>query len=239
MTGLKAAAGAIAGDPAVRVVVLSGEGAGFCAGLDFSSFGDMLSGDLTADSVAAAYEELSPAGANSAQQLGWMWQELPVPVIAAVHGAALGGGLNIALGADIRIVHPDTKMGFVEINFGLLPDMSASQSLRRLASLDRIKELIFTGRRFSGQDAMAYGLATELSDTPLQSALQMATQIARRNPDAVRKAKHMLNQSALVSVRDGLVAESECSRALMGTANQLEAVMAGFENREPVFVDRQ
>ena len=239
MTGLKAAAGAIAGDPAVRVVVLSGEGAGFCAGLDFSSFGDMLSGDLTADSVAAAYEELSPAGANSAQQLGWMWQELPVPVIAAVHGAALGCGLNIALGADIRIVHPDTKMGFVEINFGLLPDMSASQSLRRLASLDRIKELIFTGRRFSGQDAMAYGLATELSDTPLQSALQMATQIARRNPDAVRKAKHMLNQSALVSVRDGLVAESECSRALMGTANQLEAVMAGFENREPVFVDRQ
>lgn len=239
MTGLKVVAKAIADDPRVRVVVLSGEGAGFCSGLDFSNFGDMLSGDLTADSVADAYEDLSPAGANSAQQLGWMWQELALPVIAAVHGAALGAGLNIALGADIRIVHPDTKMGFVEINFGLLPDMSASQSLRRLASLDRIKELIFTGRRFSGRDAMAYGLATELSDTPREAALQMAAQIARRNPDAVRKAKRMLNQSALVSVRDGLIAESDCSRTLMGKANQLEAVMASFEKREPLFVDPQ
>lgn len=237
MTGLKAVVKAIAEDHRVRVVVLSGEGSAFCSGLDFSSFSDMLSGELTADSVADAYEELSPAGANSAQQLGWMWQELAVPVIAAVHGAALGGGLNIALGADIRIVHPDTKMGFLEINFGLLPDMSASQSLRRLAALDRIKELIFTGRRFSGRDALAYGLATELSDTPLEAALQMAAQIARRNPDAVRKAKHMLNQSVLVTVREGLVAESDCSRALMGKANQLEAVMASFEKREPSFVD--
>ena len=237
MTGLKVVAKAIADDPRVRVVVLSGEGGAFCSGLDFSSFSAMLSGELSADSVADAYEELSPAGANSAQQLGWMWQELSVPVIAAVHGAAMGGGLNIALGADIRIVHPDTKLGFVEINFGLLPDMSASQSLRRLAALDRIKELIFTGRRFSGRDAMDYGLATELSDTPLETALQMAAQIARRNPDAVRKAKHMLNQSALVTVREGLVAESDCSRTLMGKANQLEAVMASFEKREPSFVD--
>lgn len=235
MTGLREAIALIGDDKSVRVVVLSGNGKVFCSGLDFSNFGDMLSGDLTADSVADAYDDLSAAGANRAQLLGWAWQELSVPVIAALHGAAMGGGLNMALGADIRIVHPQTKMGFVEITFGLLPDMSATQSLRRLASLDRIKELIFTGRKFSGEQALEYGLATELSDDPLADALEMAAVIARRNPDAIGRAKRMLNNSALVSVREGLIEESDCSRQLMGTANQLEAVMSTFEKREPKF----
>lgn len=235
MTGLHRALATLRNDGSLRVVVISGNGRGFCSGLDFSSFGDMLSGDLTSDSVADAYDDLSPAGANRAQQLGWAWQELPVPVIAAVHGAALGGGLNIALGADIRIVHPETRMGFVEISFGLLPDMSASQSLRRLASLDRIKELIFTGRKFTGAQAYEYGLATELSEDPLATALDMAATIARRNPDALRAAKQMLNNSALVSVREGLLEESDCSRGLMGTPNQLEAVLSTFEKRDPCF----
>jgi len=237
MKGLREAVAAIDDDKNVRVVVLSGNGRAFCSGLDFSSFGDMLSGDLTADSVADAYDDLSPAGANKAQLLGWAWQELSVPVIAALHGAAMGGGLNMALGADIRIVHPQTKMGFVEISFGLLPDMSATQSLRRLAALDRIKELIFTGRKFSGEQALEYGLATELSDDPLADALEMAAVIARRNPDAIGKAKQMLNNSALVSVREGLAEESACSRQLMGTANQLEAVMSTFEKRDPRFTN--
>lgn len=239
MTGLHAAITDIHNDSNVRVVVISGNGKGFCSGLDFSNFGAMLSGELTAEGVADAYDELSPAGANQAQQLGWAWQELPVPVIAAVHGAALGAGLNIALGADIRIVHPETKMGFVEITFGLLPDMSATQSLRRLVGLDRCKDLIFTGRKFTGQQALEYGLATELSDDPLTTALEMAASIAKRNPDAVRKGKQLLNNSALVSVRDGLIEESNCSRSLMGTPNQLEAVMSTFEKRESQFTDRQ
>jgi enoyl-CoA hydratase/carnithine racemase len=237
MRGLHAALTTIASDRRVRVVVLSGNGKAFCAGLDFSNFGDMLSGDLSAESVADAYDDLSPAGANYAQQISWGWQELPVPVIAAVHGAAMGGGLNIALGADIRIVHPQTKMGFVEITFGLLPDMSATQSLRRLASLDRIKELLLTGRKFSGAQALEYGLATELSEDPLADALEMAAVIASRNPDAVRRGKQLLNNSDRVSLREGLIAESDCSRQLMGTANQLEAVMSTFEKRAPVFVD--
>jgi enoyl-CoA hydratase/carnithine racemase len=235
MTGLHQALVTIREDKGVRVVVLSGNGKAFCSGLDFSNFGDMLSGDLNADSVADAYDDLSAAGANYAQQIAWGWQELPIPVIAAIHGAAMGGGLNIALGADIRIAHPQTKMGFVEITFGLLPDMSATQSMRRLAALDRIKELVFTGRKFSGADALEYGLVTELSEDPLSDALAMAAVIASRNPDAVRKAKQMLNNSALVSVREGLIEESDCSRQMMGTANQLEAVMSTFEKREPGF----
>jgi enoyl-CoA hydratase/carnithine racemase len=239
MKGLLTAVEQIKADKTARVVVLSGEGKGFCAGLDMASFGDMVSGDLTADSAASAYDDLSPAGANRVQQLGWAWQELGIPVIAAIHGGAMGGGLNLALGADIRVVAPDAKLGFVEITFGLLPDMSATQSLRHLVRLDRIKELIFTGRRFTGAEAYEYGLATVLSDNPREDALAMARTIASRNPDAVRAAKTMLNNSMFCTTREGLIAESNCSRELMGTPNQLEAIMSGFEKREPNFTDSE
>ena len=223
----------------VRVIVLSGNGKSFCAGLDMSSFGEMVSGDLSSEraDVAEALQDVSPGGANRAQQVAWLWQEVSVPVIAAVHGAALGGGLNLALGADIRIVHPAAKMGFVEITFGLLPDMSASQSLRRLVSLDRMKELVLTGRRFSGEDALQYGLATGLSATPVEEALAMAAQIAARNPEAVRAAKQVLNHSALVDVAVGLAEEAQAMRDLLGTPNQLEAITAQFEGRPPKFFD--
>jgi enoyl-CoA hydratase/carnithine racemase len=237
MNGLLEAIERIKADKSVRVVVLSGAGKGFCAGLDMASFGDMVSGELTSEGVASAYDDLSPAGANRVQQLGWAWQELSVPVIAAIHGGAMGGGLNVALGADIRVVAPDARLGFVEISFGLLPDMSASQSLRHLASLDRIKELVFTGRKFSGVEAYEYGLATQLSENPREAALAMARTIAERNPDAIRAAKVLLNDSVHCSTREGLIAESNCSRELMGTGNQIEALMSGFEKRPPVFTD--
>ncbi len=237
ISGLLSAAETINANKGVRVVVLSGNGKGFCAGLDMANIGNMASGELTTDSVGNAYDDLSPAGANLVQKLGWLWQELPVPVIAAVHGGAMGGGLNVALGADIRIVHPDAKLGFVEITFGLLPDMSGTQSMRYLARLDRVKELIFTGRKFTGAEAYEYGLATQLSDKPLEDAMIMARTIASRNPDAIRGAKKLLNDIPHQSVREGLIAESNCSRDMMGTANQIEAVMATFENRAPNFTD--
>ena len=223
----------------VRVIVLSGNGKSFCAGLDMSSFAEMSSGDLSGDSanVTQALQDISPGGANRAQQVGWLWQEVPVPVIAAVQGAALGGGLNLALGADIRIVHPAAKLGFVEISWGLLPDMSASQSLRRLVGLDRMKELILTGRRFNGEQAQQYGLATELSETPVEEAMLMAATIAARNPDAVRAAKRILNNSALVDVAAGLAEEAAATRQLLGSPNQLEAITAQFEGRAPDFAD--
>jgi enoyl-CoA hydratase/carnithine racemase len=223
----------------VRVIVLSGNGKSFCAGLDMSSFAEMSSGDLSGDStnVTEAMQDISPGGANRAQQVGWLWQEVPVPVIAAVQGAALGGGLNLALGADIRIVHPAAKLGFVEISWGLLPDMSASQSLRRLVGLDRMKELILTGRRFNGEQAQQYGLATELSETPVEEAMLMAATIAARNPDAVRAAKRILNNSALVDVAAGLAEEAAATRQLLGSPNQLEAITAQFEGRAPDFAD--
>jgi enoyl-CoA hydratase/carnithine racemase len=233
--GLLEAGAEIRAREEVRVVVLSGSGRGFCSGLDMSNFGDMVSGDLTADSAAVAYDELSEAGANRVQQLGWQWREMSVPVIAALHGAALGGGLNLALGADMRIAAPDVKLGFVEITWGLLPDMSATQSLRRIMPLDRIMELVLSGRRLTGHEALEYGIVTRLSETPFETAMELAGQIAGRNPDAVRRGKQLLIQSALVSVREGLIAESTASRQLLGTPNQLEAVMATLEGRRAKF----
>ncbi len=237
--GVLAAARQLADEPGVRAVVLSGAGHSFCAGLDFANFGNMASGALSAetDSVRAAAADLSADGANRAQQLGWLWQELPVPVIAAVQGAAYGGGLHIALGADIRFVAPDAKLAFVEITWGLIPDMGGTQALRRLVPLDAAKKMVFSGEPISGVRAVEIGLGTELSDTPLEDAFALARTIAQRSPDAVRAAKRVLNASALVPVEQGFANEFDASAALMGSPNQIESVRAKLEKRAPRFED--
>jgi enoyl-CoA hydratase/carnithine racemase len=227
----------IAADGSIRVVVLSGDGHGFCAGLDMASFADMASGDLTSESdeVADAAADLSPTGAARPQLIGWGWRDLPQPVIAALHGAVMGAGLHIALGADIRYVTPDVRMAFVETGWGLVPDISPMQSLRRLVRLDVIKELIMTSREVAGPEAVTLGLATRCTETPLDDALATARIIADKSPDAMRAAKHLANASGLGSVADGLALELRTSLDLMGTPNQIEAVMAQLEGRAPNF----
>jgi len=239
MDGLREAARQLGSDPSVRAIVLSGAGGHFCAGLDFASFGEMASGELDAetDAVREAAADLSAEGAHRGQQIAWLWQEVPVPVIAAVEGAALGGGLHVALGADLRLVAPDAKIGFVEIGWGLVPDLSGSQALRRLVPLDVAKRLIFTGDVISGERAVALGLGTEISHRPVEDALALAARIARNSPDAVRAAKWMLNASGLVSVRDGLANEFRTSAKLMGGKNQIEAVRARLGKRPARFED--
>jgi enoyl-CoA hydratase/carnithine racemase len=237
--GLREAALRVHDDRSVRVVVLSGAGDCFCSGLDFSTFGAMADGGLDAESgdVAEAARDLSPDGANRAQQIAWLWQEVPVPVVAAVQGAAYGGGFHIALGADVRFIAPDARIAFVEITWGLVPDLSGTQALRRLVPLDVAKTLIFSGEPISGEQAVAWNLGTQLSENPLEDALALARVIASRSPDAVRAAKRLLNASGLVSVEEGLANEFRASASLMGGANQLEAVMARLQKREPRFVD--
>lgn len=237
--GLREAAQRVGADRSIRVVVLSGAGDCFCSGLDFSTFGAMANEGLDAESedVAAAARDLSPAGANRAQQIAWLWQEIPVPVIAAVQGAAYGGGFHIALGADVRFIAPDARIAFVEITWGLVPDLSATQSLRRLVPLDVAKKLIFSGEPISGVQAVEWNLGTQLSDQPLEDAIALARVIASRSPDAVRAAKRLLNASGLVSLEEGLANEFRASAGLMGGPNQLEAVMARLQKREPKFVD--
>jgi enoyl-CoA hydratase/carnithine racemase len=237
--GLLAAARRLRDDSSVRAVVLSGVGGAFCAGIDMSNFGDMASGELDAEteSVKEAAADLSRDGANRAQQLAWLWQELPVPVIAAIEGVAYGAGLHIALGADIRFVAPDARFAFVEVSWGLVPDMSGTQALRRLVPLDVAKKIIFTGEVLTGEQAVAMHLGTELSKHPVEDALGLAGAIASRSPDAIRAAKKLLNDSALVPLSEGLASEFDATARLMGGNNQIEAVMSNLEGRPPRFQD--
>lgn len=237
--GILAAVDRIRADLSVRAVVLSGEGVAFSAGLDVASLGQMATGELNpeTDSIQAVTRDLSRDGANRAQQLAWAWHELPVPVIAAVHGAAYGAGLHIALGADIRFVAPDARLAFVEVTWGLVPDLSGTQSLRRLVSLDVAKKMIFSGEVVEGIKAVAMGLGTELSDNPVEDALAYARVVAQRSPDAVRAAKALLNDSVLVPLAEGLAAEMSASAGLMGKPNQIESVMSKLQKRPADFAD--
>ena len=248
----------IKNEPGVRAVVLSGEGASFCAGLDFSSFQSMAGGSREAASDAASTDAATPDAAADAtpaaasaegspgqmesgrithlgQQVAWVWQEIPVPVIAAVHGHALGGGIQIALGADIRIVHPDTKLSVREVHWGLVPDMTGTQVLSSLVRPDVAKELTFTARIFTGTEAFELGIATKLSDTPLDDALAMAREIAGRSPDAVRGAKELFNRVTNAGAAEQFAEERRVIGSLIGRPNQVETVMANFENRPAVY----
>ena len=237
--GILDAAAQCRANSSVRAVVLSGRGGCFSSGLDFSSFAEMAGGTLTADreDVRASVEDRSEQGASRHQQLGWAWQELAVPVIAAIEGVAFGGGFHIALGADLRIIAPSARIAFVETTWGLVPDMSGTQALRRLVPLDIAKMLIFSGREINGEQAAKWNLATEVNDDPLAEALDLARMIAGRSPEAMRAAKRLLNESALVPLAQGLANEFEESGRLLGTSNQIEAVMAKLENRSPNFED--
>ena len=171
------------------------------------------------------------------QQAAWAWQEIPVPVIAAVHGHALGGGIQVALGADIRIVHPDTQMSVREVHWGLVPDMTGTLVLSRLARPDVVKELVFTARVFTGKEAFELGLATRLSVTPFDDAMAMAQEIADRSPDAVRGSKELLNRLFTAGAAEQFAEERRVIGALIGKANQVEAVTANFEKRKTAFID--
>jgi len=240
--GLATAARDLAANGKVRAVVLSGEGRAFCAGLDFMSFMAMGNGERSGGGgggggtgTLLARTDESPA--NRAQLAAYAWTALPVPVIAAVHGVAYGGGLQIALGADIRIVAPDAKLSVMEIKWGLIPDMSGSQTLRHLVRLDVAKELTFTGRVVSGEEAVALGLATRVAEKPLDAALEMAREIASKSPDAIRSGKKLFEESWLGSRRDGFALEESLQRGLIGSPNQIEAVQANMEKRAPRFRD--
>ena len=226
---------ALKAHPAVRAVVLSGEGRAFCAGLDFGSF-QAMAGDSETN-----LENVTPRRGgeitNPGQQAAFVWQEIPAPVIAAVHGVALGGGFQIALGADIRIVTPDVKMSVLEVRWGLIPDMTGTQLLPKVVGLDVAKELTFTGRMIDGHEAVRLGVATRVSETPLVDALALAREIASKSPQAVRGAKALLNMAGEVSLADGFKAEERTIRSLIGSPNQIEAVKAYFEKRDPVFED--
>ncbi|HAN34775.1 MAG TPA: crotonase/enoyl-CoA hydratase family protein [Acidimicrobiaceae bacterium] len=227
-------------EPGVRVVVLSGEGSSFCAGLDFATMSALAGGgERAADRPAEGNPGEMKDGriTHLGQQVCWVWQEVPVPVIAAVHGHALGGGIQIALGADIRIVHPDTQMSVREIHWGLVPDMTGTMMLSQLVRADVAKELVLTARVFDGREAHQLGLVTKLSDNPYDDAMAMAREIAGRSPDAVRAGKALLNGLLNQGAAEQFAAERQHIGSLIGRPNQIEAVMSNFEKRQAKFID--
>jgi enoyl-CoA hydratase/carnithine racemase len=232
--GLIAAGERLSKTAGLRAVVMTGAGRGFCAGLDKERFAAMAGGN------APGFAELMTRThgiANAWQQAAYVWRTLPVPVIAAIHGVALGGGFQIALGADIRYVAPDARLSILEVKWGLVPDMSGVALMRELARSDVIRELALTGRVFSGEEALAYGFATSLHADPLAAARATAKEIAARSPDAVRAIKRLLNQASDADVAAILLAESKEQAAVIGSPNQIEAVRAGVEGRPAQFVD--
>src|SRR5438874_2830772 len=187
--GILAAADEVRSLRGVRVVVLHGDGPSFCSGLDLAS---IMSRPGALDGSDSALTGPVP---NRFQRVAYDWVTLPVPVIAAIHGNCLGGGFQIALGADIRIATPDVRLSVMEIKWGLVPDMSITQTLPRLVGIDVAKELALTGRVLSGEEALAIGLVTRLAEDPLSVAGALADEIASRSPDAVRGVKRLFRES--------------------------------------------
>jgi enoyl-CoA hydratase/carnithine racemase len=228
-------------DRSIRAIILSGEGRGFCAGLDFENFMAMGSGKATEDrELSQIFQKRSKDGhANYAQLVGYIWKKQEVPVIAALHGVAYGGGLQLALGADIRLAAPDARFSIMEIKWGLIPDMSITQTIRDLVPMDVAKELMFTGRIIEAPEAKELGLITRICDDPLLEAQTLAKEIAGKSPDAIAAGKQLFESVWHSSPGEGMKLEETLQRSIIGSPNQMEAVKANFENREPDFKDRK
>src|ERR1700755_3080331 len=235
---LVAATERLSKEKGLRSVLWSGEARACCAALDMGRFAAMKEsgGNGIPGAESRDLSKRTHGLANFAQQAVWGWRQLPVPVIAAIQGVAFGGGFQLALGADMRFLAPDARMSIMEIKWGLVPDMAGTPILASLVRDDILRELTYTGRIFSAQEAMSYGLATRICDDPRATAFEVAREIASKSPDAIRAAKRMLNNLA-VDPGPALSAESVEQMKLMGGANQLEAVRANIDRRAARFTD--
>lgn len=220
----------------LRVVVLSGEGPAFCAGLDLSSLGKSKDKAAT-DPAKRTLTPRTKGLTNDPQYVAYGWREIPVPVITAAHGVAFGGGLQVLSGADIKFIHPDTRCAVMEMKWGLVPDMAGFPLWRENVRGDVLRELTYTNREFTGREAVAFGFATHVSDTPYEDALALAKEIALKNPHAVRGAKRLFAVQSHASDADLLQAESVEQDLIIRKPNQVEAVKAAMEKRKPEFVD--
>lgn len=220
--------------PSVRAVVLTGAGENFCSGIDTSLFKQAGAG---IDPGMMAPVEPSPA--NFFQRSAYVWRELDVPVVCALRGVAFGGGLQIALGADLRFASPSARLSIMEIKWGLIPDIAISTTLRDILPVDRIKELAWSGRVVDAAEALELGLVTSIHDDPLAAAQQFAADVAARSPDAIRSMKKLFNRAWQMSDADALALEARLQSLILGAPNQEEAVIANLEGRAPVFEDRE
>jgi enoyl-CoA hydratase/carnithine racemase len=231
LTSLDEASDQLAERTDVRAVVLSGEGPSFSSGLDFPSF---MSEPSRMEEIFA---RRAGDRANLAQRVTYDWQRLPMPVVAALHGNCIGGGAQLALGPDIRIAAPDTRISVLEVKYGLIPDMGLTQTLLTLVGLDIAKELTFTGRFVDAEEALRLGLVTRIADDPNTAAHELAREIASKSPDAIRRGKRLLNEAARGRSEEALELEAELQRELLGSPNQMAAVQAALSGEPPKFSD--
>ena len=213
-----------------RVVILSGEGKSFCAGLDVASFAGMGQVDPEDWLMPRTHED-----ANLVQEVALVWRRVPVPVIAALQGAVFGGGLQLAMGADIRIAAPDARLAVMEMKWGLVPDMGAMVLLPQLMRSDVLRQMTYTAKPASGEQAERWGLVTSLAEDPLAEAEALARDIAGRSPSAMRAAKRLIDVAEQAPRADVLIAESREQVALIGTAEQMEVIAAEMQGRKAAF----
>lgn len=214
----------------IRAVVLSGDGTAFCAGLDVASFAALAQGDPMEAFLARTH-----GPSNDYQHVSMVWSQIEAPVIAALHGVCFGAGLQIASGADIRIAAPDTRMCIMEMKWGLVPDMGGMVLWPRLMRADVLRKLTYTGAEFSAEQGQTYGLVTEISDKPTQTALDLAYAIAGKSPSAVQMGKSLISYAYSHDETATLLEESRAQASLIGKPDQMEAVMANIQKRAPSF----
>lgn len=225
---LRAAIATLEATPGLRAVVLSGEGKAFSAGMDLASFSPADVGDIRVRTHGLA---------NGWQAIAWGWRTLAVPVVAAVHGVAFGGGLQLLSGADIKIAAPNTRFSVMEMKWGLVPDMGGMALWRTTVRDDILRELTYTAREFLTDEAIAFGFVTRSAEDPRAEALSLARSIAARSPTAVRAAKRLINAMADEDAAALLHAESDEQSRILFRANQIEALQANLTSRAPVFTD--
>ncbi|NSY38360.1 crotonase/enoyl-CoA hydratase family protein [Leisingera sp. ANG59] len=225
------AAGQEVAESDARAVVLSGAGKSFCAGLDMAALAGFAQRDLSSLIMERTHHD-----ANAFQEVAMVWRRVPVPVIAAIHGACFGGGLQIALGADIRIAHPEAQLSVMEMKWGLIPDMGGMALLPRLVRSDVLRRLAWTAENVAAPQALDWGLVTELAGSPLSRANELAQEIAGKSPSAVRAAKRLIAYAESgASQADVLLRESAEQLELIGKPDQIEAVAAQLQKRPPDF----
>lgn len=223
---------ALAADDSVRAIVLQGDGPSFCAGIDLG----VLQG-LDPEMLAGKLQPVDGSIANFFQRAAYVWREVPVPVIAALHGNVFGAGLQLALGADLRYAGTDCRLSIMEIKWGIIPDLAISTTLKRLVQADQAKELAWTGRILGVDEAASLGLVTAMSDDPQATAREVAKRIAANSPSAIRAIKHLFDASTGLSAAAALRLEADLQSQLIGKPQQLEAVAANLQKRPPEFDD--
>jgi len=225
------AAESLKGDKSIRAVVLQGAGRSFCAGLDFASA-------FKNKKRVARFFLAGPKKANTFQKFSTVWRELPVPVVAVVHGHCFGGGLQLVAGADFRFTTPDAKWSILEAKWGLVPDMGGTVPFLDVMPVDIVQRLAMTGEVVSGEQAVELGLATGVSEDPLAEALALIEQIKERSPDSVAATKELIYRNSRGTERRALRLERKLQSIMFKSPNTRIAREAGMKKESPVFGPR-